>query len=77
MKGLLLKDWKLLKNQRNLFVAVGAFAVFFCMMDQNLGFVVGYVTFVCAMTVLSTVTYDEFNNGNVFLFTLPLPGGSM
>ena len=23
MKGLLLKDWKLLKNQRNLFVAVG------------------------------------------------------
>jgi hypothetical protein len=34
-------------------------------------FIVGYLSVVCALTVISTIGYDEFDHGYSFLFTLP------
>lgn len=72
MKGLLIKDFKLLKNQRNFFIAILLVAVVFTVSPaQGSSFAVGYLTFVCSLFTLSTISYDEFDNGYSFLFTLP------
>lgn len=72
MKGLLIKDFKLLKNQRNFFIAIILVAVVFTVSPaQGSSFAVGYLTFVCSLFTLSTMSYDELDNGYSFLFTLP------
>ena len=75
MKGLLIKDFKLLKNQKNFFILVFVMAAFLTITNgagsSPATFVLPYVGFVCSFFVLSTISYDEYDNGNAFLFTLP------
>lgn len=72
MKGLLIKDFKLMKNQKTFFMMLLFLAVMFVVTDMASGsFVVGYLTFCGSIFILSTISYDEFNHGNTFLFTLP------
>ncbi len=72
MKGLLIKDFKLLKNQRNFFVLIIIAAL---VMDSSLGdttVIIGYLTFIGSLFTLSTISYDELDNGYPFLFSLPV-----
>lgn len=75
MKGLLIKDFKLLKNQKNFFILVFVMAAFLTITNgagsSPATFVLPYVGFVSSFFVLSTISYDEYDNGNAFLFTLP------
>lgn len=75
MKGLLIKDIKILKLQKLLFIiligAIFVVAFFSSSYSFSSGFVCGYSGFVIPMLVVSTISYDEFDNGNAFLFTLP------
>lgn len=72
MKGLLIKDFKLMLNQKNFFILIvlilGAIA---CFLDFDYYFLIGYFMFICSLFTISTISYDEFDNGNAFLFTLP------
>lgn len=72
MKGLLIKDFKLMFNQKNFFILIvlilGATA---CFLDFDYYFLIGYFMFICSLFTISTISYDEFDNGNAFLFTLP------
>ncbi len=72
MKGLLIKDFKLMLNQKNFFILIvlilGATA---CFLDFDYYFLIGYFMFICSLFTISTISYDEFDNGNAFLFTLP------
>ncbi|WP_455684479.1 ABC-2 transporter permease [Thomasclavelia sp.] len=72
MRGLYIKDLKLMKNQKSFFLVVGLLAIFFAVTQTNSFFVISYVTVVSSMFVISSISYDEFNNGNTFLFTLPI-----
>lgn len=72
MKGLYIKDLKLMKNQKSFFLVIGLLAIFFTVTQTNSIFVISYVTIVSSMFVISSISYDEFNNGNTFLFTLPI-----
>lgn len=72
MKGLLIKDIKLMKNQKNFFIVIATMAVVFGYMMDTGSFIVGYGTFIISLFVISTISYDEFNNGFTFLFTLPV-----
>lgn len=72
MKGLLIKDFKLMKGQKNFFVIIGAIAVGMSMFVEDSSFIIGYMTFVGSLFTLSTISYDEFDNGNAFLFSLPI-----
>lgn len=72
MKGLYIKDLKLMKNQKSFFLVIGLLAIFFAVTQTNSFFVISYVTVVSSMFVISSISYDEFNNGNTFLFTLPI-----
>ena len=71
MKGLMIKDLMLLKNQKNFFVLFLIMAAFFLFSGSGSEFVLTYATSIIAYMVVGTLSYDEFNNGNAFLFTLP------
>lgn len=75
MKGLLIKDFRLMKNQKNFLFVVLVMAVFLIFVNGDKSssgsFVLSYIGFVAAFFAVSTINYDEFNNGNTFLFTLP------
>lgn len=72
MKGLLIKDFKLLKNQRNFFIILVAMAIGMSVFMEDTSFIIGYLTLICSMFTLSSISYDEFDNGNAFLFSLPI-----
>lgn len=72
MKGLLIKDFKLMKNQKNIFLTGAGIAVAVALLSGDSAFLISYVTIVGAMSALGTISYDEFDNGFAFLFSLPV-----
>lgn len=72
MKGLLIKDFKLMTTQKNFFVIILLIAIGMISFTEDVSFPIGFLTFVLSMFTLSTISYDEFDNGYAFLFTLPI-----
>ena len=72
MKGLLIKDFKLLKGQKNFFMAITAISIIMIIVSPGTSFPIGFLGFVGALFSLSSISYDEFDNGNAFLFSLPI-----
>ena len=72
MKGLLVKDFKLFKLQKNFFIVIVAIAIGTAIINEDPTFMLGFLTFIMSLFTLNTITYDEFDNGNAFLFTLPI-----
>lgn len=73
MRGLLIKDYKLLTGQKR-FVAIVLIAgilLFFVDEGNNYIFSVGYITFIFGFLTNATISYDEMDNGLAFLMTLP------
>ena len=73
MKGLLMKDFQLMKNQGKILIAIfvvnAAFGIF---ADGNSSFLTAYFTIFLALFATSTISYDEYDSGYLFLFTLPV-----
>ena len=71
MKGLLMKDLLLLKNQKR-----SIMMIIFLGIAMSLSFetssVIAYLMMMGLMLALGTFSYDEFDNGCSFLFTLPV-----
>lgn len=74
MTGLLIKDWKLFKNQGRYFLVllIIALAILFAGSKNYSPFVCSYFTWMAAYFTLSTISYDEYDNGMSFLMTLPV-----
>ena len=74
MKGLMIKDAKLLKNQGKLLAVmlVVVAGIMYFATDVNASFIVGYITIIFAMFTATTISYDEFDNCYLFLMTLPV-----
>ncbi len=72
MKGLLIKDFILIKMQKRFFIVLIAVSLLMVFMENDAIFIMGYLTIVMPLFALSTISYDEFENGNAFLFTLPI-----
>lgn len=72
MKGLLIKDFKLMKNQGRTYIIIALICVFMAITLDDWIFVVGYMTGIGGMFALSSISYDEFDNGYSFLFSLPV-----
>ena len=73
MTGLLLKDWKLFRRQGRYygFVLLLACAMAFVGSKDFSSFITSYMTFMIAIFSFSSFTYDEYENGMVFLLALP------
>ena len=72
MKGLLIKDFKLMKGQKNFFFLFFFVSIGMPAFSGDASFMLGFLPFVLSLFTLSTISYDEFDNGNAFLFTLPV-----
>lgn len=71
MRGLLVKDIALMRNQMKSFAVILAAAVIMMVANDNVALPVAYVCMVFAMFGINSISYDEFDNGYSFLFTLP------
>ena len=71
MSGLIQKDMcLLLQRSRVLIILIGVGAIMSFTTDGS--FVIGYLAMTCAILTVGTISYDEFDNGYPFLFTLPI-----
>ncbi|KAF1297204.1 hypothetical protein BAU15_06555 [Enterococcus sp. JM4C] len=76
MKGLLIKDIRLMKIQAKFFVMIIFISLVISTMNADPTFAIGFMGFVGSMFTMSTISYDEFDNGHAFLFTLPISRNS-
>ena len=74
MKALLIKDWKLLKNQGGYFSTVFLIVIMIMCIGSadTAGFIISYMTFFFFFFVLSTLSYDSYDNGMAFLMSFPV-----
>lgn len=72
MKGLWIKDLKLMMVQKKSLFVILLVAVGILLFSEDETFPIGYISFLISISAVSTISYDEFDNGNAFLFTLPV-----
>lgn len=72
MKGLFIKDIRLMMNQKQFFGAVLIMTIVFMSIYTNPDFVICYITIMFSVFTLSTISYDKYDNGLSYLFTLPV-----
>ena len=74
MKGLFVKDIELMKQQKQSFILVIVMGVILNLAggSGSVSFATGYFTIVTAIFAITTISYDEFDNGLAFLMTLPV-----
>lgn len=75
MKALLIKDICLLSQQKKFLGVILLLAVFLNYTGDD-AFAVGYLTFLSSFLVINSISYDEYENGFCFLFTLPIKGNT-
>lgn len=61
-----------MKGQKNFFFVIVVISVGMAAFSEDLSFMMSFLPFVLSLFTLSTISYDEFDNGNAFLFTLPV-----
>ena len=73
IKGLMIKDLRLVFSQMKLFfVIMAVWGIFMAVNIEQFYFVPAYTAVFCTFISLSTYSYDEFENGTAYLFTLPI-----
>ncbi len=72
MKGLLIKDMRILLRQKMTIIIIVLLGVFMSLNGGNAGFSLSYMMVVSASLVYATISYDYFDRGMSFLFTLPV-----
>ena len=68
MKGLLIKDIRLMKGQSTILLALLILVAVFTgvVSDVSPSFVVAYITIFLSIFVASTISYDEYDHGYLF-----------
>ena len=72
MKGLLLKDLAIVKQQGRSIIIIVAIAIFMMASGNDITFAIAYANILFVMFGITTLNYDAFDNGFSFLFTLPI-----
>ena len=71
MRGLLEKDFRLLKGQKNYFLLILIITVLLSLNSED-NFAVTYLTFIAGFLTISSFSYDDNGNCMPFLMTLPV-----
>ncbi|HIX29830.1 MAG TPA: ABC-2 transporter permease [Candidatus Blautia stercoravium] len=72
MKGLLMKDFALMKGQRRFFLMLLLIGMIPVLAGGNVGFLTGCLPFGLCFFSISTISYDEIDNSLPFLLILPV-----
>lgn len=71
MNGLLEKDFRLISKRITYFVMLAGIIIFLGF-SAEASFIAAYVPILAAICSITTISYDEFDNGMAYLFTLPV-----
>lgn len=72
MKGLFVKDFQFMMLQKNFLLLILIIVIGMIMFTNDVAFALGFLSFTVSLFTVSTISYDDFDNGNAFLFTLPI-----
>lgn len=72
MKGLLIKDIKLMANMKNSLLLILLIAVGLSASLSDASFLIVYMGVLGTTFTASTISYDEYDNGYTFMFALPI-----
>ncbi|MDE6642356.1 MAG: ABC-2 transporter permease [Acetatifactor sp.] len=72
MKGLLIKDIKLMANMKNSLLLILVIAVGMSAYLSDASFLIMYLGLIGTSFTASTISYDEYDNGFTFMFALPI-----
>lgn len=72
MRGLILKDIAIVKTQMRSMMIIMAIVIFMMVTGDNASFAIMYCNILFMMFGVTTLSYDAFENGHAFLFTLPV-----
>ena len=72
MKGLIIKDLCVIKNQMKTLLLVLAFFIIFSIINEDATFILFLVPFYMIMILITTFNYDEFNKWDSYCNSLPL-----
>lgn len=72
MKGLLIKDLKYILSQKNFFIIAIAMAGVFTWTTDDVTFGATYIILLLSMLTLTTISYDNWNGGMLFILSLPV-----
>ena len=70
MLGLLTKDFRIMLSRKQFFLMVLVIGAMLSISGN--GFVVAYLSILCALFTVSTISYDEYDNCYPFLMTMPI-----
>lgn len=77
MRGLLKKDWYVIKNLKKILIILVLMIVFLMIgqqgnIEESVSFIMGYATIFSTIMVINVMEIDEKQKSNAFLFTLPV-----
>ena len=72
MKGMLVKDIKLMLRNVKIYIIMMACALLVLLKSDNYSFIMGYIIMLNMIFVFNTLSFDESNKGMTFLMTLPM-----
>lgn len=72
MKAMMIKDLNFLKGQKQFFGALLIMVILFAVVQNNPSFSISYVTIMFSILSLTTMSYDDYENGMCYLLTLPI-----
>lgn len=72
MKGLLIKDLRILMCQKSSMVIFIGIAMLMLIGGMDVSFCIGYATMLMTILMIGTISYDEHENCMSFLLTLPI-----
>lgn len=72
IKGFLIKDLRLMKNIKQFFLIMLIICIIQMIYNSNNIFCVYFITAMCSSSILSTLSYDTYENSITYLFTLPV-----
>lgn len=72
MKGLLIKDIKLIEKQKYIMILWLGLSLFMMFGNQDPTFALSYGMFLMVILLIGTISYDDFDNGISFIMTLPI-----
>lgn len=72
MKGLLVKDIKLMLRNKKIYIILMACALLVLIKSNNYSFIMGYIIMMNMIFVFNTLSFDESNKSMTFLMTMPM-----
>lgn len=72
MKGLLIKDYRLLLAQKTLLAVTVFMGILYLAIYEDPTFAIIFIIMMWGIFTISTISYDDLDNGLAYLFTLPI-----